>query len=400
MAATLVERIRPGGQKKILACDGGGILGLISVEILARIEADLRERSGNPRLVLADYFDFVCGTSTGAVIATCVSAGMPMDRIRSFYLESGQQMFDKASLFKRLHYSYNAEPLAQKLRTELNQALGYAPDATPASLGDPGLRSLLMMVLRNHSTDSPWPVWNNPHAKYNQRLKDDGSPRYDCNLDLPLWQLVRGSTAAPTFFPPEVVTLAPGTAQEYQFVFVDGGVTTYNNPAFLAFQMATAAPYKLQWPTGTERMLVISIGTGNAAKVRPDLEAGDLWLLDHAKNIPGALMNAASAGWDMACRLIGDCRFGPPIDREYGDMVTPPGTTAMNASVPKQFTYLRYDPDVSQAGLQALGADADPAHLQRLDSVQHVAEIQRVGQAYARKQVLPQHLQGFEPGGS
>jgi hypothetical protein len=197
-----------------------------------------------------------------------------------------------------------------------------------------------------------------------------------------------------------VVTLAPGTAHEYQFVFVDGGVTTYNNPAFLAFQMATAAPYKLQWPTGTERMLVISIGTGNAAKVRPDLEAGDLWLLDHAKNIPGALMNAASAGWDMACRLIGDCRFGPPIDREYGDMVTPPGTTAMNASVPKQFTYLRYDPDVSQAGLQALGADADPAHLQRLDSVQHVAEIQRVGQAYARKQVLPQHLQGFEPGGS
>ena len=70
----------------------------------------------------------------------------------------------------------------------------------------------------------------------------------------------------------------------------------------------------------------------------------------------------------------------------------------MNASVPKQFTYLRYDPDVSQAGLQALGVDADPAHLQRLDSVQHVAEIQRVGQAYARKQVLPQHLQGFEPG--
>jgi predicted acylesterase/phospholipase RssA len=400
MATTLVERIRPGGQKKILACDGGGILGLISVEILARIEADLREHSGNPRLVLADYFDFVCGTSTGAVIATCISAGMPMDRIRSFYLESGQQMFDKASLFKRLHYSYNAEPLAQKLRTELNQALGHAPDAAPASLGDPGLRSLLMMVLRNHSTDSPWPVWNNPHAKYNQRLKDDGSPRYDCNLDLPLWQLVRGSTAAPTFFPPEVVTLAPGTAHEYQFVFVDGGVTTYNNPAFLAFQMATAAPYKLQWPTGTERMLVISIGTGNAAKVRPDLEAGDLWLLDHAKNIPGALMNAASAGWDMACRLIGDCRFGPPIDREYGDMVTPPGTTAMNASVPKQFTYLRYDPDVSQAGLQALGVDADPAHLQRLDSVQHVAEIQRVGQTYARKQVLPQHLQGFEPGGS
>ena len=54
--------------KKILACDGGGILGLMSVEILAKLEQDLREQSQNKELVLADFFDFVCGTSTGAII--------------------------------------------------------------------------------------------------------------------------------------------------------------------------------------------------------------------------------------------------------------------------------------------------------------------------------------------
>jgi predicted acylesterase/phospholipase RssA len=397
MNQQLIDRCKPTGQKRILACDGGGILGLISVEILARLEAQLRSAAGNRSLVLADYFDFVCGTSTGAVIATCIAAGMPMDRVREFYLTSGEQMFDKASLLKRLHYSYNAEPLALKLRAELNAALGHGADDPPALLGDPALRTLLMMVMRNHSTDSPWPVSNNPYAKYNQRVKDDGSPRADCNLDLPLWQLVRASTAAPTFFPPEVVTLARGTPHEYQFVFVDGGVTTYNNPAFLAFQMATAAPYGLNWPTGRERMLLVSVGTGSAAKARPDLQAGDLWLLDHAKNIPAALMNAACAGWDMACRLLGECRYGPPIDREYGDMVTPPGTTALNATVPKLFTYLRYDPDVSQAGLDALGVAARSENVQQLDSVRHVAEIQRVGMAYAQRDVLPQHLSGFEP---
>lgn len=397
MNQQLIERCKPTGQKRILACDGGGILGLISVEILARLEAQLRSAAGNPSLLLADYFDFVCGTSTGAVIATCIAAGMPMDRVREFYLTSGEQMFDKASLLKRLHYSYNAEPLALKLRAELNAALGHGADDPPALLGDPALRTLLIMVMRNHSTDSPWPVSNNPHAKYNQRVKDDGSPRADCNLDLPLWQLVRASTAAPTFFPPEVVTLARDTPHEYQFVFVDGGVTTYNNPAFLAFQMATAAPYGLNWPTGRERMLLVSVGTGSAAKARPDLQAGDLWLLDHAKNIPAALMNAACAGWDMACRLLGECRYGPPIDREYGDMVTPPGTTALNATVPKLFTYLRYDPDVSQAGLDALGVAARSENVQQLDSVRHVAEIQRVGMAYAQRDVLPQHLSGFEP---
>lgn len=165
---------------------------------------------------------------------------------------------------------------------------------------------------------------------------------------------MRASTAAPTFFPPEVVVFAEGTPDEYSFVFVDGGVTTYNNPAFLAFQMATAAPYRVGWPTGAEQLLVVSVGTGNAPRARPGLQAGDLWLLDHAKNIPSALMNAASAGWDMTCRIVGECRFGAPIDREFDHGIVEPGGTA-NWTGPKQFSYVRYDPDVTAEGLRALG---------------------------------------------
>ena len=390
MPETLERRIAAPGPKKILACDGGGILGLMSVEVLARIEADLRGALGRPDLVLADYFDFVCGTSTGAIIAACISAGMSTGTIRDFYLGSGRQMFDKASILKRLRYNYESEPLAQKLRAELNQALGHAPNAPPATLGDPGLRTLLMMVMRNHTTDSPWPVSNNPGAKYNQR------ERRDCNLNLPLWQLVRASTAAPTFFPPEVVTFAEGTAQEYSFIFVDGGVTTYNNPAFLAFQMATAAPYKVGWATGTDRLMIVSVGTGSAPKARPDLEAGQMNLLHHATSLPGALMNAASAGWDMACRLLGECRFGPIIDREFGDMVMPPGG-AGNWTGPKQFAYVRYDPDVTQQGLRDLGlGDVDAAAVQQMDSVEHIDDIQKVGRTYAGRHVkTAEHLAGF-----
>ncbi len=389
MSSKLIERIDSLGPKKILSCDGGGILGLISVEILARLEADLRARLNTPDLVLADWFDFVSGTSTGAIIAACISTGMSMDRIREFYVGSGEQMFDKASVFKRLRYNYNDEPLAQKLRDELNRALGYSSVAPPATLGDDGLRTLLMMVLRNHTTDSPWPVRNNPRARYNQL------ERKDCNLKLPLWQLVRASTAAPTFFPPEVVTFAPGSPDEYQFIFVDGGVTTYNNSAFLAFQMATSAPYRVNWPTGTDRMLIVSVGTGSAAKARPGLEADDLWLLDHAKSIPSALMNAAASGWDMACRLLGECRHGGEIDREVGDMVAAPD--APNWTGSKQFAYVRYDPDVTREGLDALGLkDIDPANVQRLDSVSFIPEMQRVGTAYAATHVdIDDHLEGF-----
>lgn len=391
MNQQVLTRMQSAGPKKILACDGGGILGLMSVEILAKLEADLRVRFNKPGLVLADYFDFVCGTSTGAIIASCIATGMSTEQIRKFYVDSGQQMFDKASLLKRLRYSYNDEPLAKKLRTELDKALNHAATAAEpnATLGDAQLRTLLMMVMRNVTTDSPWPVSNNPLAKYNDTARDD------CNLKLPLWQLVRASTAAPTFFPPEVVTFGEDKAKQYQFIFVDGGVTTYNNPAFLAFQMVTAAPYKISWPTGSDQLLIVSIGTGSTAKARPDVDADDLWLLDNAKNLPGALMNAASAGWDMACRVLGDCRFGPPIDREICDMV-PTEAVPVTSTVPKQFAYVRYDPDVSQAGLNALGlADIKAEQVQVMDSVKHMPQIQRVGTTYAAKHVSLDHLRGF-----
>jgi hypothetical protein len=316
---------------------------------------------------------------------------MSMDQIRKFYTDSGQQMFDKASLLKRLRYSYNDEPLARKLREELDKALKHtaSPAEPNATLGDAQLRTLLMMVMRNVTTDSPWPVSNNPLAKYN------AADRPDCNLNLPLWQLVRASTAAPVFFPPEVVTFGQDKARQYQFIFVDGGVTTYNNPAFLAFQMVTAAPYRISWPTGDDRLLIVSVGTGSTAKARPDVDADDLWLLDNAKNLPGALMNAASAGWDMACRVVGDCRFGPPIDREIEDLVASEAAP-VTSTIPKQFAYVRYDPDVSQTGLNKLGlADIKAEQVQVMDSVKHMPEIQRVGTTYAAKHVSLDHLRGF-----
>jgi hypothetical protein len=247
-----------------------------------------------------------------------------------------------------------------------------------------------MMVLRNHSTDSPWPIWNNPSAKYNQR------DRNDCNLNLPLWQLVRASTAAPTYFPPETITLGEGN-DAYEFIFVDGGVTTYNNPAYLAFQLATAAPYKLNWQTGEDKMLIVSVGTGSSAMERLDDEAGDLWLGSHAATVPSALMNAASAGWDMACRNLGNCRFGADIDREFRSMSPTEEYEGPNSSIPKLFTYVRYNPGIDVKGLEELGLSAiKPQKIGKLDSTDAIPELQEVGKVYANNSVnIGKHLKGF-----
>lgn len=368
---TLSERITKPGPKKILTLDGGGIRGMMTVEVLAGIEKILRSKQNNPKLVLSDWFDFFAGTSTGAIIATCLSLGMSTDQIRTFYLASGEEMFDRAFLLKRFRYKYEDEKLAGKLREV------FGSDTT---LGSSKLKTLLMMVMRNATTDSPWPLSNNPGAKYNQ------PDRKDCNLNLPLWQLVRASTAAPVYFPPEVIDI-----KTHQFVFVDGGITTYNNPAFQAFLMATVEPYNLNWTAGEDKLLIVSVGTGTSPQANTDLAPDDMNLIYNAGSIPSALMFAALNEQDFLCRTFGNCLAGDHLDRELGDMIGKKGPVA-----PKLFTYLRYNAELTREGLDALGlSDIEPEDVQKLDSVEHIGELQRVGKAVVEKKVRPEHFAAF-----
>ena len=371
---TLTDRLATSGPRKLLALDGGGIRGLITIEVLAEIERLLREESGaGDELVLADYFDYIAGTSTGAIIATCLSVGMPVSKIRDFYVENAADMFDKARLLERFRFKYQDDRLAARLRKELGEE---------TTLGSEQLRTLLLIVMRNATTDSPWPISNNPAAMYN--LVRPGLTFR--NLDIPLWQLVRASTAAPTFFPPEVIDI--GGAKP--FVFVDGGVTMYNNPAFQLFLMATLEPYNLCWATGEDEMLLVSVGTGTNPRANENLQPGEMNLLYNAGSIPAALMGAALNEQDLLCRVFGRRLEGDRIDREIGDLATTKGPVE-----PRLFTYVRYNAELTAEGLATLGVpDVDPAHVQRLDSIAHVAELQKVGQAVA-KRVRPEHFAGF-----
>ncbi len=56
-------KLRPQHSRRLLACDGGGIRGLVGIEVLAKLEKELRLLTGKPSLVLADFFDYVAGTS-------------------------------------------------------------------------------------------------------------------------------------------------------------------------------------------------------------------------------------------------------------------------------------------------------------------------------------------------
>jgi hypothetical protein len=368
------EILERRGPRKLLALDGGGIRGLITVEVLAAIERQLGAGRGAD-FCLADEFDYVAGTSTGAIIATCVALGMTVDQIRDFYWQSGAQMFDKASLLRRFRTKYEDDKLAARLQAVLG---------ADTTLGTDRLRTLLLIVMRNATTDSHWPLSNNPRAMYNLASRREQSK--GCNLDLPLWQLVRASTAAPTYFPPESIDVGGDTT----FLMVDGGVTMYNNPAFLLFLMATLEPYNLCWPTGTDRMLLISIGTGTSPKANAELAPEDMNLIYNASSIPSALMIGALNEQDTLCRVFGECMHGDMLDREIGDLIGTGGPVT-----PRLFKYARYNAELTEPWLKGQGlSHINPRDVQRLDSTSHMSELAEVGRKVA-EQVEARHFEGF-----
>jgi hypothetical protein len=406
MFAGAQAKLARSGPRKLLALDGGGIRGLITIEILAKIESIVREQSRNPSLVLADYFDYIAGTSTGAVIGTLLALGKPVEEIRRVYLDCGRMMFDKNTIMGRLeslgkelphgaavvgaaelgvHYAkrwagekeayarYPDKPLADKLKE-----LVGGDDTT---LGTDNLRTLLLLVLSNATTDSPWPLSNNPRARYNDPARSNSNAKF------PLWQVVRASTAAPTFFPPQEIKVGGDT-----FVFVDGGVTSYNNPSFQLFLQATLEPYGVMWAAGEKNMLLVSVGTGLHPNAHQGLRSADMHAAAAISTATEALFNAAMYQQDQLCRVFGRCLCGDPLDREIGDLVGMRGP----ADPSRLFTYVRYNAVLSAEGLKGLGlARVDPKNVESLDSVEHMHELQDIGNAVAERKVEAGHFTGF-----
>lgn len=375
----LRTRYESVGRRKLLALDGGGIRGAITLGILKRIE----DLVGQP---LWQFFDYIAGTSTGAIIAAGLARGLSVDELVAFYKSAGPEMFARTRFLQRFNSLYRNGPLENKLK----EVFGSDADLKPGAL-----KTLLLVVTRNVTTDSPWPISSNPEATYN------ATTRQDCNLCIPLWKLVRASTAAPLFFPPEIVELVPGD-QKKTFVFVDGAVTPYNNPAFLLYRFATYPAYNLKWTTGEDQLLLVSVGTGAAATLGATADDSESNMVTTGMGIPSALMYGSLVDQDINCRAIGRCTYGEPIDRELGDMIPRDDRgepVALDRDCGRSFLYARYDVDLTTAGLQALGfseRDVDAKQIQKMDAAtpDHIGRLLRVGAA-ASQRVKREHFGPF-----
>ena len=351
--------------RRLLAVDGGGVRGVVALEVLEVLEQTVREHTGDPDLRLGDWFHYVAGTSTGAIIATGLALGKDVADLKRLYVENMADIFCDAGWLSRVRHRYDHRALARILRTEFGDR----------TLGSPDLRCLLLLGLRNASTDSPWPLSSNPAAKYN----DTSLP--DHNLLIPLWQLVRASTAAPTYFPSEAITLPNGTVHH----FSDGGTTPLNNPALQLVLMATLPEYRLEWSTGSEELLLVSIGTGAVPESAP--MRAQRTLLQHAREVPSSLISSVGAQQDLLCRVLGDVRHGPSLDSEVGT------ASAQHPGEP-WFSYVRYDAPLTAVELEARGLPGDAEQMRHLDAVAHLTELAAFGRSLAGE-VRAEHLAGF-----
>lgn len=371
---------RYGGEprpRKLLALDGGGIRGVLTLQVLIRIEELLREKSGQgEEFRLCNFFDYIGGTSTGAIIAAGLARGMSARELADFYLKTGPAMFDKSFILFRLRHLYESQPLQEKLQETFGKETALFPK---------DLNCLLLAVTRNVTTDSPWPVSSNPFANYN--LPD----REDCNLCIPLWQLVRASTAAPIYFAPEVIEWDKKDPSK-TFVFEDGGLTPYNNPAFLLARMATVEQYKLNWQTGEDKLLLISVGTGSAPKSDAEAYSSGKTALKNLATLPSALMYGAQVDQDINCRVVGRCIHGAVIDRELWDLIPRRGDPKTGEVIPlsenlgRQFLYARYNAELSAKWLNERGlGDIEAGKVAQMDSVEHIKDLSRIGEALAEE---------------
>jgi hypothetical protein len=238
------------GPKRILALDGGGVRGVIAIAFLERIEEVLKEQAGKP-VLLSDYFDLIGGTSTGSIIGAALALGMPVKKVKKFYFDLAPNVFKRSWL--RVPYvraRFDAEALSRELDDIIGDRLLDSTD----------LQTGYCVVAKRMDTGSVWTMTNNPLAPYWETPADN---QFLGNRHYRLANLIRASTAAPTYFDPERLPIGDS---EHDGLFVDGGVSPYNNPVISLLLQSQLAAFKLRWKPGPENLKIVSIGTGTHRK--------------------------------------------------------------------------------------------------------------------------------------
>lgn len=366
--------VTPGGAKRILALDGGGLRGILTLGMLKKVETILRDRHGAD-FRLCHYFDLIAGTSTGAIIAAALAIGMTVDEVIEEYQRLGRDVFQKSWTRQGfLRARYDEATLISNLRRVFG---------TDRTLGDEDIRTGLLIITKRFDTGSVWPLGNNPQGKY---FKAKAGDNWLSNGDFLLWKVVRASTAAPSFFDPEQIQISSSDSDiRVMGTFVDGGVSPNNNPSLQALMYATLEGFRLRWPTGPDKLLLVSLGTGSSDASQTPSQIAAKGAIKSLFSI----MDDCAALVETLMQWISRSPVPRVIDRELGDLA--------NDLLHGQpvLSYLRYNVTLSPDEIQELRPGTPKnvfASLGEMDNPDNLDLLLDLGLAAGHLRIRPEHF--------
>jgi hypothetical protein len=203
--------------KKLLNIDGGGVRVYWSLLVLEYIE----NKTGKQ---IVDLFDYFSGVSASSIVMGCLLTKYSIKELIGMFEIISKKMFYRSwydfiiSLNGLLYSKYSDHYIEQEFKTIFE-------DTRLHQVKKP--LTILSYDLISH-TPITFESWNNT------------------NSNIKLWKAIRGSTAAPTFFPPLVYD---------NHMLIDGGIIS-NNLSDFTYQNAKT------FYGSEEKFLHVSIGTG------------------------------------------------------------------------------------------------------------------------------------------
>ncbi len=273
---------------RILSIDGGGIRGIIPGQVLVALENKLKQKSGNNKVRISDFFDLIAGTSTGGIL-TCIMlcpdsndpsrARFSAEEAVGLYLDKGSEIFD-ISVWQKLK---SAGGLAEEK---------YSEKALEKSL-DNYLKDLKLSDLIKPCLITSYDIKRRKAKFFTQHdaVKNEMSDYY-------LKEVARATSAAPTFF--EVAHVKSMT--DVYYPLVDGGMFA-NNPALCAYAEVRK---KFENRPSAKEMMILSLGTGYMRKEYDYEDAKDWGAIKWLKPLIDIMMSGVSETVDYQLMQIFD----------------------------------------------------------------------------------------------
>ncbi|CAI6249812.1 unnamed protein product [Periconia digitata] len=238
---------------RVLTLDGGGMRGIVELEILRSIEREL-----NDKLAIHYFFDLIVGTSTGGIIAlglvarnwsvqTCIDSFEVLCSKAFTRRIGGDLPVFSWVVTNYMHSKYETKSLHDALIDAFSEDEYLFGGRKAQQSPLPNIKVAVTSTVSSNSAI----VFGNYNRRCDEKLPYQFHRAEDIHSELRIWEAARATSAAPRPF-------KPFHHEPSKQVYMDGALC-HNNPIKVADR-----EWKLLWPDGLREYpdIVLSLGTG------------------------------------------------------------------------------------------------------------------------------------------